>query len=270
MALLPIKDDLKHKHIRFPFVTIGLIVICVLVFLFQLVVDTPDDRISISFGAIPVIVTGQQVLPAVYDVIPSSLTLITSMFLHGGWLHLIFNMLFLWVFGDNVEDAMGHFRFLIFYLLCGVLGTGSHIAMEIGSTSPLIGASGAISGVLGAYLVLHPKSQLLVLFMNFIPMKLPAILVLGAWIGFQFMSLGSESNTAWWAHIGGFCAGMLLVVPFHRKDFVLFDGMGRFGGSPNEVDLQTHRRGSSIIPDAENPFAGRRDSEPFRRGPWEK
>ncbi|MDP7099938.1 MAG: rhomboid family intramembrane serine protease, partial [Rhodospirillales bacterium] len=158
---------------------------------------------------------------------------------------------------------MGHLRYIVFYLLCGVLATLSHAVMEAGSEAPLIGASGAISGVLGAYLVLHPKARILVLFMNIIPLRLPAILVLGSWIGLQFISLNSDDGTAWWAHIGGFLAGMILVVPFRRKDVPLFDGAGRFApDNPNVIDLAEHQHGRSIFP---NTIIVNRTP-----GPWDK
>lgn len=213
---------------------------------------------------------GSRTLPAELEQIPAWLTLVTSMFLHDGWMHLIFNMLFLWVFGDNIEDAMGHLRFLFFYVLCGVIGTALHAVAAPGSTVPLVGASGAISGVLGAYLVLHPKSRLLVLFMTIIPLRLPAVLVLLFWIGSQFFSLSQvgigteQGGTAWLAHIGGFAAGMILVIPFRRKNVPLFDGMGRFAKPDLDIVLETeeqrHRRPvfpNTYLPKDERPTGGR-------------
>ncbi len=251
MALLPIKDDNVLERISFQYVTVAMIAICVVVFLWQLSLGAEQGKAIFGLGSIPAVLFGNRELSPDLVLLPSSVTLVTSMFLHGGWMHLIFNMLFLWVFGDNVEDSMGHLRYLVFYLLCGVLASLSHAVMEPSSAVPLVGASGAISGVLGAYLVLHPKARLLVLFMNIIPLRLPAIIVLGSWIGFQFLSLssGEESNTAWWAHIGGFLAGMILVVPFRRKSVPLFDGAGRFGpDNPNVIDLEERRHGRSIFP----------------------
>jgi membrane associated rhomboid family serine protease len=140
------------------------------------------------------------------------------------------------VFGDNIEDSMGHLRFISFYLICGILATLTHSMIESNSSSPLIGASGAISGVLGAYIVIHPKARILVLFMNIIPLRLPAIIVLGSWIGIQFVSLGNGTNTAWWAHIGGFAAGMALIIPFRKNQIVL----------PNKWKIIN--KGKSIIP----------------------
>jgi membrane associated rhomboid family serine protease len=263
MALLPLKDDNTIENINFQYVTISIIASCVIVFLWQLSLGDEQGRYIFGLGTIPSVLFGTRGLSPELTLIPEYLTTMTSLFLHGGWMHLIFNMLFLWVFGDNVEDAMGHLRYIFFYLVCGILATLSHAVMEPSSGSPLIGASGAISGVLGAYLVLHPKSRVLVLFMNIIPLRLPAIFVLGGWIGLQFLSLNSDNGTAWWAHIGGFLAGMILVVPFRQKSVPLFDGAGRFGpDNPNVVDLAERKHARSIFP---NTVAA--DSTPY---PWGK
>ncbi|MBO32640.1 MAG: rhomboid family intramembrane serine protease [Rhodospirillaceae bacterium] len=251
MALLPIKDDNDLTSISFQYVTVGMIVACVAVFLWQQSLGTEQGKAILGLGIIPAVLFGSRELSSDLVLFPPTITLLSSIFLHGGWMHLIFNMLFLWVFGDNVEDSMGHFRYIIFYLICGILASLSHAVMEPSSAVPLVGASGAISGVLGGYLVLHPRARLLVLFMNIIPLRLPAIIVLGGWIGLQFLSLssGEESNTAWWAHIGGFLAGMILVVPFRRKSVPLFDGAGRFGpNDPNAINLEERRHGQSIFP----------------------
>ena len=263
MALLPLKDDNELTRINFQYVTVTLIIICISVFLWQLSLGEEQGRYIFGLGTIPAVLFGSRELSPDLILVPETFTMVTSLFLHGGWMHLIFNMLFLWVFGDNVEDAMGHLRYIAFYLLCGVLATLSHAVMEAGSEAPLIGASGAISGVLGAYLVLHPKARILVLFMNIIPLHLPAILVLGSWIGLQFISLNSDDGTAWWAHIGGFLAGMILVVPFRRKDVPLFDGAGRFApDNPNVIDLAERQHGRSIFP---NTIIVNRTP-----GPWDK
>jgi len=163
--------------------------------------------------------------PKIYFPVP--LTLFTSMFLHGGILHIGGNMLYLWIFGDNVEDAMGGVRFLIFYLLCGVIAAMTHIALDPNSLTPMIGASGAISGVLGAYLLLYPRAKVLTLitFFYFIRIiKLPALFILSFWIVIQLLSgtLSMSVNTnhggvAWFAHIGGFFAGVFLVYIFKKK-----------------------------------------------------
>lgn len=155
------------------------------------------------------------------------ISLFSSLFLHGGWMHLIGNMLYLWVFGDNVEDKLGSVRFIFFYLLCGVIASLVHVSMDPTSTIPTVGASGAISGVLGAYLVLFPKARVLTLIPIFIFLQvaeLPALIVLGLWFALQFIngmvSVGSGTagmgGVAWWAHVGGFVAGMVFVLPLRK------------------------------------------------------
>lgn len=157
--------------------------------------------------------------------LPSSLTLLTHMFVHGGWAHLLGNLVFLWVYGDNVEDAMGHGRFLVFFLACGVAGGLAHMLSDPGSAIPLVGASGAISGVVAAYLLLHPRVMIWVVALGRVPLLLPAYLVLGSWLLFQivFLVMGTEDGTAWWAHLGGFLAGLALTPEFKRADVPLFD-----------------------------------------------
>jgi len=275
MALIPLKDDNKIKDIRFQYVTVSIIVACVAVFLWQLSLGEQEFKYALGLGTIPSVLVGTKELHPDLVLVPTWLTPITSLFLHGGWMHLIFNMLFLWVFGDAIEDSMGHIRFIIFYLLCGVIATMAHVALSIDSQAPLVGASGAISGVLGAYLVLHPKSRLLVLFMHIIPLRLPAIVVLLGWIGFQFLSLGSESDTAWWAHIGGFVAGMVLIAPFRRKGVPLLDGLQGAGqADTNIVSMDKRRHRESIFPSTVQPPPDHPDeppTQPFRpRGPWVK
>ncbi len=222
MPFLPLKDDNPLKVISFQVVTVSIIVACVVVFLWQLSVGAAgEQRIAMSLGMVPALLFGARELPAAQAIVPAELTLLTSMFLHGGWLHLIGNMLYLWVFGDNVEDAMGHSRFLGFYLVCGVAGGLAHAALNPDSVIPTVGASGAISGVLGAYLVMHPKVKVLVLAFYRLPIRLPAYIVLGGWIAMQVFFVlsdpgGGEGGVAWWAHIGGFAAGLLLIVPFRR------------------------------------------------------
>ncbi len=145
----------------------------------------------------------------------------TSMFLHGGWLHLISNMWFLWIFGDNVEDVLGKARYIVFYLLCGLAAALTHFAVEPGSTLPVLGASGAIAGVLGAYLVLFPGARVVTLVPVFFflqIMELPAFLILGYWFVLQILAVSvaglgpSSGGTAWWAHVGGFLTGVVLVL----------------------------------------------------------
>ena len=232
--LLPLHDDNPLKNIRFQYVTVAFIAACVAVFLFQFTLDPREEQVFIyGFGAIPAVLFGQTELPVALPQAPAVLTLVTSMFLHGGFMHLAGNMLFLWVLGDNVEDAMGHKRFVTFYLVCGIAAAFAHATVDPESRIPMIGASGAISGVIGAYLMLHPKARIKVLISYFL-VWLPAYVVLGFWIGFQFFSAamavgGAGGGVAWWAHIGGFIAGVALIGPMKRKNVALFDrGLKRF------------------------------------------
>jgi membrane associated rhomboid family serine protease len=161
--------------------------------------------------------------------VPEHFRLFTYMFMHGGVWHLLGNMVFLFVFGDNVEDALGHARFIVFYLLCGVIAAVVHSAVTVSPDVPLIGASGAIAGVIGAYVILHPNIRIWVLFpvpvVSFLPLRFSAAFVIGLWIIYQIASglfLTGEA-TAWWAHIGGFFAGALLVIIMRRPGVPLFD-----------------------------------------------
>jgi len=187
---------------------------------------TPRDAFYVQYGLIPAeFLTGKDLPPTVS--FPIWLTLFTSMFLHAGWLHLIGNMWYLWIFGDNVEASMGSLRYVLFYLLSGVGAAGMQIAVSGKSTVPMVGASGAISGVMGAYFVLFPWSRILTLvpiwfFLQLV--EVPAVIFLGLWFLLQFFSgivdLQSLGGTAWWAHIGGFLAGALLVFLFRRRTVV--------------------------------------------------
>lgn len=226
---LPLKDDNPLRVIPFQAVTVGLIGLCVMVFLWQ--VSLPEPAASnafFSFGAVPAVIFDYRDLPAAVAVLPGELTLVTSMFLHAGWLHLGGNMLYLWVFGDNIEDAMGHFRFIAFYLACGIAGALAHSLSDPASVVPMVGASGAIAGVLGAYLVLYPRVRVLMLVLFGIPIRLPAYIVLGGWVLLQVFNAYSgdtaAGGTAWWAHIGGFVTGVLLIGPMRRKGVPLFGG----------------------------------------------
>jgi len=227
--LLPLRDDNPTRLV--PVVTVGLIAINVLIFIYQITLAPDDGRLFIyQFGAIPAAVFGSQSLPSEVVAIPATLSVLTSMFLHGGFMHLIGNMLYLWIFGNNVEDAMGHIRFLIFYLVTGVAASMTHFLMDIDSTIPTIGASGAISGVLGAYILLYPRAQVLVLiFLWFFVrmMYIPAGVVLGFYFFLQILqgtlTWGQEGGgVAWFAHIGGFLAGLLLIGLFKRRSVQFF------------------------------------------------
>ncbi|MFN3743085.1 MAG: rhomboid family intramembrane serine protease [Hyphomicrobiaceae bacterium] len=229
---VPLRDDNPLRVIRWQWVTVGLIVANVIIFGLQLAIS--DERYIASFAAIPseLLGSGGGAARGPYDglAIPEALTLVTYQFLHGSPLHLIGNMLFLWVFGDNIEDAMGHLRFLAFYLLCGIAGGLAHAVMTPASTIPLIGASGAVAGVIAAYLILHPRVRVWVLAFRFIPLRITAAWALGAWIATQFVMLlmPDGSPVAWWAHIGGILAGALLIVFMRRRGVPLFDQGQRF------------------------------------------
>jgi membrane associated rhomboid family serine protease len=220
--MFPISDD--NPRIETPMVTWSIIAVCVLVFFWQLSLGTNGGEIAIyEFGMIPARLFGAAELDPELVVVPAWSTVFTSMFMHGGWLHLGFNMLFLWIFGDNVEDSMGHARYLIFYLACGTAAALAQAVVNPDSTVPMVGASGAISGVLGAYLLLHPHATIrTVIFLGLFVtmMHLPALIVLGLWFLMQLVSAALSTSgvpgVAFWAHVGGFVAGMALV-PFFKK-----------------------------------------------------
>ena len=224
--MLPLSDDNPTE--RTPVVTVAFIVACSLVFLYQSSLSPATGETFVyRFGASPSIVFGQAALPPEIVAIPSYATILTSMFLHGSWMHLIGNMLYLWVFGNNIEDVMGHGRFIVFYVGCGILAALSHALTDPTSTVPMVGASGAISGVLGAYLLLFPHARVLLLAPVVGTTYVPAGLVLGFWFVMQVLSgganLGSQGGgVAFFAHIGGFVVGMLLIGFFKRPEVRFF------------------------------------------------
>ncbi len=225
--MIPLRDD-NPSTIK-PVVTIALVVLCAIVFLWQFSLGPARGQQAIyALGVIPAVLFGHGSLPPELAVVPPYMTALTSMFMHGGWMHLIGNMLYLWIFGDNVEDSMGHGRFIVFYLLCGLAAVLAQALPEPGSTIPMVGASGAISGVLGAYLLLYPHARVLVLIpFGFIlhTVRIPAGIVLLLWFGLQLFSQlatpAGQGGVAFRAHIGGFIAGMLLIPFFKRKRFAL-------------------------------------------------
>jgi membrane associated rhomboid family serine protease len=243
-VFVPISDDNPLRSIVRPYVTYLLIAINVVCFFLEL---TPTGQhLAASFAVVPNELFGVRVLggsaygPLDQVPIPEWMTLFTYMFLHGDPVHLAGNMLFLWVFGDNVEDAMGHAKFLAFYLVCGVFGGLVHaLSAEMGIASlllkaggnvaagnvPLIGASAAVAGVIAAYLMLHPYVRVWVLAFRFIPLRVSAMLALGAWILTQFVMLivPDVGPVAWWAHIGGIFAGAVLIIFMRRPGVPLFD-----------------------------------------------
>ncbi len=222
---LPLHDAVPLRRIRAPYVTRCIIALNAFVFLlFQsgwLIQAEPN--FSMGLGLIPRVIVGDAYLDGLWHV-PTWMTPITSLFLHGSWWHLGSNMLFMWIFADNVEDSMGHSRFVLFYLLCGAISGMAHAFASPGSESPLIGASGAISAVIGAYILLHPRVPIFGLAFNIIPLTLRAQWALGAWIALQIFHAFYDSDTsiAWIAHLAGLAAGALLVIPFKAHDVPLF------------------------------------------------
>jgi rhomboid family protein len=219
--VIPIRDSNPTE--RFPLVTVLLIVINAAVFLYELSLGQRDVQAVVgAYALVPARLLSGGLSAS--GAAPVGVTVITSMFLHGGFLHVIGNMLYLWIFGNNVEDAMGRVRFIIFYLLCGTAAALGHALLNPRSTVPMIGASGAVSGVLGAYLLLYPHARVLTLFILgfFVRMiEVPALIVLGFWFVLQFLSALAASpqggGIAWYAHLGGFAAGMALIGLFKRR-----------------------------------------------------
>lgn len=223
--MIPIRDNVPSRS--FPVVTVLLIVVNTAVFIYEVALGSRGLAGFVSRNAlIPVQVTSHFSGPSPAGA-RDFLTFFTAMFLHGGWLHLIGNMWFLWIFGDNVEDRLGHFRYLVFYLLCGLIGNLAHYALNPASALPALGASGAIAGVLGAYVLSYPGARILVLlpvffFIQFV--ELPALIVLGLWFVLQFLNgaasvvaAGEAGGVAWWAHIGGFLGGMVIFNIFRPR-----------------------------------------------------
>jgi len=216
--MIPLKDSTPRSSA--PVVTVLLIVVNTLAFLYELTLPARlEQPFLMTYAMVPARLTHLVGAPNVpLDV--ALLPFLTSMFLHGGWLHLIGNMWFLWVFGDNVEDRLGHFSYLIFYLVCGFGAGLAHVVMNLNSRVPSLGASGAISGVLGAYIVLYPGARVLTLvplIIFWFTVEIPAFVMLGYWFLIQFFSgiasVGARSGggVAYWAHIGGFLIGVVLV-----------------------------------------------------------
>jgi membrane associated rhomboid family serine protease len=225
MVFVPLYDDNQLKFIPFQATTWSLIAVNVAVFIWQQTIGT-EAQTALDFGAgvIPASLIGDAKLPAELVLTRPEFTLLTYMFLHGDIWHLLGNMMFLWVFGDNVEDAMGSLRFLFFYLICGVAAALVHSVANLGSAAPLIGASGATAGVIAAYLMLYPRVRVWILAFARIPLRLAAWFVILSWIAVQivFLVIGSDGSTALWAHVGGFAAGLALIPIFKRRGQPLF------------------------------------------------
>ncbi len=217
--MIPFKDDNPTQN--FPFVTIIFIALNIIVFLLQVMAPPDQGRVAYAYGAIPHFLLTFQTVQPVHPFI----TVLTSMFMHGGLLHIGTNMLFLWIFGNNVEDKLGYGKFIIFYLLCGYAAAYAHALTDPGSTIPMIGASGAVSGILGAYLLLFPRARVhTLIFLGFFiqVVRLPAVVVIGLWILIQFINgilsqgAAGHGGVAWFAHIGGFIFGILVIRLFIR------------------------------------------------------
>jgi membrane associated rhomboid family serine protease len=218
--MIPLKDDLPTR--TFPFVTLVLIAANILIFFYEISLGPRSERFLFTWGAIPFnlvygIESGKSPIPIVA-------TLFTSMFLHGGFMHVAGNMLYLWIFGNNIEDVMGHVRFIFFYLICGIAAVYSHALLDSTSQVPMIGASGAVSGVLGAYLLLFPHAKVLTLIPIFFfiqIVRVPAVLILGFWFVIQIVngvfSPRQGGGVAWFAHVGGFLVGMGLIHLFKKS-----------------------------------------------------
>jgi membrane associated rhomboid family serine protease len=228
-VFIPLHDANALKHIRVQYVTLALIIVNVLVWLFVTgPVNGSQAAIEAAvyaYGFIPVVALGEQSLPLELQRIPPWASYVTYAFLHGDFMHLAGNMLFVWVFGDNVEDAMGHVRFLLFYLCCAAAGAAVHAFMLPQSEAPLIGASGAAAGVITAYLMLHPRVKVWVLALGRIPLRLSALWVIGAWILLQFVNFlySGEERVSFAAHVGGIAAGAVLLPMLKRRGVALFD-----------------------------------------------
>jgi hypothetical protein len=221
--MIPLRDD--QPVFSVPFINYFLIGLNVLVFVWEQVlgIQSPGtlQAAILQFGLVPrhtvAVLTGHSFDPVASGIMP----IFTSMFLHGGFWHVAFNMLFLWIFGDNVEDYLGHFRYLFFYLSSGVAGSIVHILLNINSPMPTVGASGAIAGVMGGYFILYPRARVLVWFPPIFFFHLPAWLMLGYWFVVQFfsgmMATVGDNGVAVWAHIGGFVAGILMIKAFRER-----------------------------------------------------
>ncbi|MEQ8286661.1 rhomboid family intramembrane serine protease [Thalassospira sp.] len=279
--MLPIKDN--NPTTITPWVTYAIIAINVVVFLGTVTLDPQSARLmNIQYGAIPAVLFGHADLPPELSPFPAGfgfLSIFSAMFMHGGWMHLGGNMLYLWVFGNNVEDAMGHFRFLMFYLICGVAAALGHGLLDTQSQLPMIGASGALAGVLGAYFLLYPKARILVWFFWVFIFYVPAVFVLGFWFVTQIINFGSgaQDGIAWVAHIAGFIAGMALIPLFKHRSIPLWHD-----GSPERAfGIYRPGRKSRDTGMASNvpPWAAAYEAERIakharmrrdQRGPWGK
>lgn len=264
MFFLPLSDD--NATLRQAFIVWVIIAACTAVFLWQVSLSPEArDQASIAFGMIPAHVFGNAALPRQLELLPAWATLFSYMFMHGGWMHLIGNMWFLRIFGDNVEDAMGRGRFVVFYLVAGVVAAVAQSAINPMSHSPMIGASGAIAGILGAYLVLYPRAnvRVLVVFFFFIRIvNVPAVYMLGAWFLLQLISAertaGGDGGVAFWAHVGGFLCGCLLIPLFKGSHVPLFGEAQSRPFAVSGTRFASTGRIPTVVPRGEAPRNGGR------------
>ena len=225
--IIPIGDEIERTATPFQFATIAMLAICIAVWGWE--VNLPIEEVEgafYSFGLVPAFLFGFRVPPPELAIIPPALTIITSMFMHGGWSHIIGNMVYLWVFGSSLEEACGHVRFVIFYILCGVGAAIGQALVDPGGTLPMIGASGAISGLLAAYMLVYPfnKVTVLIMLIGFFKVRLPAMAVIGLWIAYQMYAMFAAAaapepeigGVAWTAHVGGFATGAVLIFVLRR------------------------------------------------------
>ena len=230
--MIPISDD---NPVRLtPFVTWGIMGLCLIAFLWEWSLGGQMTAAINVLGFRPATLSGALTPPAGYLTVPAWATIFTSMFLHGGWLHIGGNMLYLWIFGNNVEDAMGHWRFTLFYLISGVAAALTLAAIDPASAVPMVGASGAISGVLAAYVLLYPRARVTVIVplgIIFYPFKISAVWVVGFWFAIQILSAvltaSGQPGIAWWAHVGGFVMGAALTPLFKSAHIPLFGAVRR-------------------------------------------
>lgn len=222
---LPIHDDEPHHVIRFQWVSGGLMLANLLVFLGLRygLGEGGENLISARYGLTPSFFLGTGPVPDGLNPIFPPLTLLTYSFLHGGWAHLITNLLFIWVFADNVEDAFGRFSFLVFYFTCAAVAGLSHVLQMPLSAEPVVGSSGAVAGILAAYMVLFPRARVWVLLFLRIPVRLPAWILLASWIGMQLLALAlaekGDAPIAWAAHVGGFACGLVITFWLRKRLF---------------------------------------------------
>ena len=222
---IPLYDGVALKYLRRPVVNYAIIAANIGLFAaMTLGLLGSNDRIDTALGVIPAVLFGAADLERGVGLVSAPATLVTGMFLHGSWGHLAGNMIFLWVFGDNVEDCLGSLRYALFYLACGVAGALAYAFALPSSEAPLIGASAAISGVVAAYLMLYPHVHVFGLVFNWLPVSIAAVYCVGAWIALQIGAalLGADPEIGWWAHVGGIVAGAVLVAVLKRPQVRLF------------------------------------------------